>query len=349
MSSDHVIMPDDYRALLAEPGPGTLAGILRLLAPGGPEGFNMGAEQEAVLAGQESLFRLGVALGTWEETDEDEDDDDVRALTDARLWGVFTTGETCWWLPVREDAAHWLLVIIGHGWQQLNISTTEFLRRWTGGLLDLPVLAHGAVAREWHITPAGQPVAVPDVPQVTRDPLAQLKTIVGPGHATPVPFDWAAIETGLGRPLPPDYKLLHQTYGSLTDGVTNNRKALFFDGITFPPPLGMKKAHEYYAEHGLFARITEFPDPSSPSADELLLCCTTESRDLLAWDTRDPNPARWPVINLEWAGPTVFPATATQLLIANLCGTGLGLTFSRPGDPATWAYPIWGPDAPWEN
>jgi hypothetical protein len=52
---------------------------------------------------------------------------------------------------------------------------------------------------------------------------------------------------------------------------------------------------------------------------------------------------------LEWAGPMVFPATATQLLIADLCGTGLGLTFSRPGDPATWAYPIWGPDAPWEN
>lgn len=39
-------MPDDYRSLLAESGPGTLAGVLRLLAPGGQEGFNMEAELE---------------------------------------------------------------------------------------------------------------------------------------------------------------------------------------------------------------------------------------------------------------------------------------------------------------
>ena len=54
-----MIIPEDYQSLLAESGPGTLAGVLRLLAPGGPEGFNMGAEQEAVLAGQESLFTWG--------------------------------------------------------------------------------------------------------------------------------------------------------------------------------------------------------------------------------------------------------------------------------------------------
>jgi hypothetical protein len=111
----------------------------------------------------------------------------------------------------------------------------------------------------------------------------------------------------------------------------------------------MKKAHEWYAEHSAFTRISESSDPDFPSADELLLCCTTEGRDLLAWDTRNPNPARWPVINMEYAGPTVFLATATELLIADLTGTGLGLAFSRPGDPAGWAYPVWGPDAPWEN
>jgi hypothetical protein len=71
MSSDQVIMPEDYRSLLAESGPGTLDGVLRLLAPGGPEGFNMAAEQEFVLAGQESLFTLGVALGLWKETGRD--------------------------------------------------------------------------------------------------------------------------------------------------------------------------------------------------------------------------------------------------------------------------------------
>lgn len=303
-------MPDDYRSLLAESGPGTLAGVLRLLAPGGPEGFNMGAEQESVLAGQESLFTWGAAQGLWEETDDDEGEhaDDVRALAGARLWGVFTTGETCRWLPVREDAAHWLVVVTGHGWQQLNISATGFLRRWAGGLLDLPVLAHGAVPREWQVTPAGEPAAVPGVPQVARDPQAQFKTIVGPGHATPVSFDWAAIEADVGRPLPPDYKLLHETYGCLTDGVTSDREALVWNGIKFPPPLRMKNAHEYYAAHGVFTRATEFSDPGFPAAGELLLCCETESRHLLAWDTRDPDPARWPVIDLNGRAPWSFPA-----------------------------------------
>jgi hypothetical protein len=83
-------MPDDCRSLLAESGPGTVAGVLRLLAPGGPEGFNMGAEQESVLAGQESLFTWGAAQSLWGEADDDEDEhaDDVRALAGARLWGV---------------------------------------------------------------------------------------------------------------------------------------------------------------------------------------------------------------------------------------------------------------------
>jgi hypothetical protein len=111
----------------------------------------------------------------------------------------------------------------------------------------------------------------------------------------------------------------------------------------------MKKAHEYYTAHGVFTSATEFSDPGFPSAGELLLCCTTESRHLLAWDTRDPDPARWPVIDLKWAGPVVFPGTVTELLIADLSGAGLGLTFCRPGDPAGWAYPFWGPDAPWEG
>lgn len=351
MAIGHVIMPDDYRSLLAESGPGTLAGVLRLLAPGGPEGFNIEAGQESLLTRQRSLLTLGEDLGFWEADDGyGGHDDDDRALTGARLWGVFTTGETCWWLPVREDPAEWLVFIAGHGWQQLNISTTEFLRRWTGGLLDLPVLAQGAVPREWHITPPGLPVAIPDVPDVARDPLAQLKTVVGSGLATPASFDWAAIEADLGRPLPPDYKLLHETYGSVTDGgVPYGRGTLVWNGINIPSPLALKKTHELHAEYGAFTPISEPPSPDFPAPDDLLLCCTTEGRDLLAWDTRNPDPARWPVVNMEFAGPIVFPGTLTELLVADLTGTGLGLAYSRPGDPAGWAYPFWGPDAPWEN
>jgi hypothetical protein len=60
-------------------------------------------------------------------------------------------------------------------------------------------------------------------------------------------------------------------------------------------------------------------------------------------------PAR-PIVSMEYAGPRVFPGTLTELLIADLTGgSGLGLTDSRPGDPAAWAYPYWGPDAPWKS
>lgn len=344
-----MLMPDDYRSLLAEAGPGTLAGVLRLLAPGGPEGFNMEA-------GQRSLRELGIERGFWDPLEpwvyEEEEEDREAILADpriqekARVWGVFGTGETCWWLPVTEDPADWLIVIVGNGWQQLNISTTEFLRRWTTGLLDLPVLPQGAVRREWRITPAGQPVTVPEVPEVARDPLAQWKTIVGPGHSTPVRFDWAAIEADLGRPFPPDYKRLHETYGSLTDGVTNGAKALCWNGITFYSPLRHKEGHEWFALHDSFSVIKWSDDPDAPAPDELLLCCTTESRSLLAWDTRNPDPARWPVINLEYAGPTVFPGTVTEMLVADFTGRGPGLTYFTPGDPAGWDYEIWGPDEP---
>jgi hypothetical protein len=343
-------MPDDYRSLLAESGPGTLAGVLRLLAPGGPEGFNMEAEQR-------SLLTLGNDQGFWyrEEAWEYDGENQVRFLaatkvrTDARVWGVFDTGETCWWLPIREDPAEWLVLIVGNGWQQLNISTTEFLRRWTGGLLDLPVLAHSAVSRGWHITPAGQPVIVPDVPEIARNPLAQWQTIVGPGHSTPVSFDWAAIEADLGRPLPPDYKLLHETYGRVSDGVPYGPGALVWNGINIPSPLALKKTHEMHAEYDAFTPIGEPDNPDFPAPDEMLLCCTTEGRDLLAWDTRNPDPALWPVINMEFAGPDIFPGTLTEMLVAEFTGTGPDLAYHMPGDPAGWTYPFWGPDAAWEN
>jgi len=45
--------------------------------------------------------------------------------------------------------------------------------------------------------------------------------------------------------------------------------------------------------------------------------------------------------------PRAFPGTLTELYVAELTGTGPGLTSFKPGDPATWAWPIWGPDAPW--
>lgn len=351
MTVDDVVMPEDYRALLAESGPGTLAGVLRLLAPDGPQGFDMGGERE-------SLLMLGEELGLWADDDwdfYDPDSDDgngPQVVADARLWGVFTTGETCWWLPIMEDPAGWPVLVVGHGWQQLNISTTEFLRRWTGGLLDLPVLAQGAVRRDWRIIPAGQPASFSAEPETVRDPLAQLKTLVGPGRADSLSYDWAAIEADLGRPLPPDFKLLHETFGRITPGggpgsLPHRYDALNWNGITVPSPLALKKTHERYAGDDGFYTTGKLP-MDFPAPNELLLCCTTAGRDLLAWDTRNPDPARWLVINMHASDPEVLPGTLTELLVAELTMThsGIGGYGRTPGDPRKWIAPFWGPDAP---
>ncbi len=121
----HPDMPDDYRKLLSKYGPATLAGVLRLLAPDGPPGFNMATE----------TIRY------------------PQPHPEATLWGIFDTGETCWWFPIREHR-RWFVVIVGHGKQQLNVSPTDFLLRWNNGELDLPVLSFPPVRRGWSMTPA---------------------------------------------------------------------------------------------------------------------------------------------------------------------------------------------------
>lgn len=330
MLANDVIIPGDYRDLLAAHGPGTLCGVLRLLAPGGPDGFNLETAQR-------SLLGLGMERGFWPA-----DAGNDEAIMDARLWGVFATGETCWWLPITDDPADWLVLIAGHGWQQLNISTTGFLHRWTEGRLDLPVLPHGAVRREWHITPAGQPTDTPDLPEVDRDALAQLATIVGPGHPVPVSFDWAAIEAEAGRPLPPDYKRLHETHGT----ADPRADFLAWNGIFTSSPPRLKDIHDSYELSPSEQRDFLDRNPRFPFPDELLFCGSTEGRDLLAWDTRNPDPARWPVIRVDIFGSEIFPGTLTELYVAELTSTGLGLASFEPGNPATWAWPVWGPDAP---
>ncbi len=69
--------------------------------------------------------------------------------------------ETCWWLPFDDDPARWLVALDGHGAQQLNLTTTEFLGEWLDGLLDLPVLALPPVARERTLVPAATRWAPP--------------------------------------------------------------------------------------------------------------------------------------------------------------------------------------------
>jgi hypothetical protein len=298
-------MPEDYRALLADTGPGTLAGVLRLLAPGGPDGFDMQAEQSG----------------------------HARPHPDAQLWGVFHSGETCWWLPIRDNPRRWLLVVVGTGRQQLNITTTDFLRRWADGHLDLPVLSLPPTPCGWMITPAGEPVPPAAAPAASRDPLAQLATIIGPGSAQV--YNWPAIEQQMGIQLPADYKRIHEAYGP---SVTVN-------GIFVEEPGDLLATHTKLADSiemslARTGRDTVYPEPGG-----LLLCLTTEGRDLVCWDTRNPDPDTWPLVNMD--NGTVFSGSLTQLLIAELTSIGLDLTDSGLGDPDAWAWPIWGPDEPW--
>ncbi|NDU74264.1 hypothetical protein GWI34_16715 [Actinomadura sp. DSM 109109] len=80
--------------------------------------------------------------------------------------------------------------------------------------------------------------------------------------------------------------------------------------------------------------------PLHPEPGGLLYCGSTEGRDTLWWDTRDPDPDHWLVKtdhDEEGAG------TITELLVAELTGTGPGLTAFELGNPTNWAWPYWGP------
>ncbi|TDB78869.1 SMI1/KNR4 family protein [Actinomadura sp. KC216] len=304
--------PEDYATLLSQTGPGTLAGVLRLLVPGcGVDGFDIETEQRNL----------------------------VPPHPEARLWGVFASGETCWWLPVDDDPARWLVALDGHGRQQLNLTTTEFLEEWLDGLLDLPVLSLPPVPRERTLTPAGQRVepAVPASSQPgTRNSLAQLQTIIGPG--TPGTYEWEDIEQELGVPrLPADYKRLYETYYSDHWIVLN--------GIFIEHPHDLASSHETHAESMREWGFGSGPrHPLHPEPGGLLYCAGTEGRASLWWDTRDPDPDRWPI----WTDrrDTEELWTITEFLVAELTGVGLDLTDSSLGNPADWAWPIWGPRRP---
>ncbi|WP_433146406.1 SMI1/KNR4 family protein [Actinomadura nitritigenes] len=314
--------PDDYAALVSRTGPGTLAGVLRLLVPGCDGGFGMEAEQR----------------------------EHEPPHPEARLWGVLTGGETCWWLPFGDDPARWLVALDGHGQQQLNLTITEFLDEWLDGRLDLPVLALPPVPRERTFTRAGHPVAAPAEPVRggVRDPLAQLRTIIGPGRpatARDAGYDWEAIEQELGVPaLPADYKRLYEVYGA------GGRFAV--NGIFVQAPDGLA---EHLAEYGHYYRkwAENCRNPANPDRrykgypepGGLLYCGSTEGRDTLCWDTAGPDPDRWPVVNLGY-GDVVEFGPLTELLVAELTGVGLDMTDASLGDPAEWAWPFWGPRPP---
>jgi hypothetical protein len=294
------LVPSDYRALLDRIGPGTLSGRLMLLAPGGPPGYDLVANQ----------FRLADTM-------------QIPAAVHPqpgglRLWGRFTTGETAWWLPAWYDPDGWPLVLCapdGVGWQRLDLSTTEFIAAWAAGEMDLPVLVPYAQpdGRTWRS--ATEPVPPAPAPTYrTRDPLRLLATLLGaPKHR---PADYSSDERRLGTRLPSDFTRLYAAYGELD-----------VCGISIPPP---GRLADYHKQIAAFA-LTDLP--AYPLPRGLLYCGGTEDRTSLWWDTSAPDPDSWSMV-VESAGTYhPFSGTLTDLLVHALTGRAPQVARPTPSTP----------------
>jgi len=282
-------VPGDYRALIDRIGPGTLGGRLLLHAPGAPDGFDMASEHTRAAA------TFGVLPAA------------VHPQPGGlRLWGRFTTGETCWWAPAWYHPDGWPVVICaadGIGWQRLELTATGFIDQWLAGRMDLPVLAPQALPADRSHRPATDGPPAPPPPSTRqRDPLAELATLLGPPDSETI-ADWSSDERRLGTRLPADLKRLLAAYPELS-----------FGSISIPPPGQVARYHE------TLSKLTLGDRPAHPSPGGLLYCAGTENRDTLWWDTTDPDPDAWPVVVEEAGEFTPFPGTLTQLLVHTLTG-----------------------------
>ncbi|WP_433515340.1 hypothetical protein ACQP2T_06800 [Nonomuraea sp. CA-143628] len=291
-------VPEDYAALVGQYGVGRLAGVLRLLAPGAPKGFDLDAEEAVVSERLRSRRAAGERVVPSPIAPEP---------GGLRLWGMFDGGETCWWLPVSGEPAEWPVVLVdadGLGWQRLPYSATGFLDRWLDGRLDLSVLSLSAVPRPRVLFPPDvDPAAA--VEEGPRDTLAQLATIIGEPRTSGYTYDWPAIERALGLRLPADYKRLFEVYG-----------AIGINGITIGHPEELQQQHEERVEYLDWEEDTAMT--VHPALGGLLWCANTEGRDTIWWDTSDPDPNRWTMVwDVEFNRHT-FPGTLTELVIADL-------------------------------
>jgi hypothetical protein len=280
--------PSDYRALIDRIGPGTLGGRLSLHAPGAPEWFEMATEHARASATISVPAAVHPQPGG------------------LRLWGRFTTGETCWWVPAWYDPDGWPVVICaaeGVGWQRVELTAAGFIDQWLAGRMDLPVLAPQALPGDRSHRPATEGPATPP-PSSTRqrDPLAQLATLLGPPDGETV-ADWSTDEQRLGTRLPTDLKRLHAAYPEL-----------FVGRVSITKPGQVARYHETISQFALGDR------PAYPHPDGLLYCGGTENRDSLWWNTTNPDPDTWPIVVERASEFTPFPGNLTQLLLHTLTG-----------------------------
>lgn len=304
--------PPGHRELVEVLGPGTLAGELRLLVPGGPDGFDVNVEQERLAT------RFAERRSARQPT--------VSALiapqpAGLRLWGVFADGETAWWVPVDRDPSQWPVLLVdsdGAGWQRIDMTTTEFLDCWLNGWIDPPVLSRPPAQRDREYVPAGagQVWSASRPPSgIHRDRFAQLATLIGPGkqHRT---FDWQEIEREVGvTALPSDYKQLCERYGRVN-----------ISGLHVVPPDTLAESHTdasgYLRDFWANAVAESMPEPLPfvPDPGGLLLFAHHESRDRIWWDASDPDPDKWTMVWDVAFDRRRFGGTCTELIIAGQLG-----------------------------
>ncbi len=128
-----------------------------------------------------------------------------------------------------------------------------------------------------------------------------------PENPRGAPFDWGAIEDGLGCRLPADYRSLCDAYGH----------GSFFAGSTFD--LTMPESPSGFMalpEHELDFELEDSSWAAHPEPGGLLLLASTENHDLFWWRTDT-----WRVVHLSEVGEfTEIEATATETVLRTLRG-----------------------------
>jgi hypothetical protein len=256
--------PDDFDRLLAEHGTGPLGGVLRLLPPGSDRPRPL----PTALAGP----------------------------SPAVPWGVFDSGETCWWSPSWWTPNGWPVVVLdaeGVGWQRLSCTASEFVDQWLAGRIDLPVL--------------GAPADV-----------AHLASIVGPPRP-PMEIDWARAEDTLGTALPAAYKWIAERYGH---GCFADEFQVHWPSGDFPTDLVAQHEdladvyREVHEADGSYPDLTWFPDKGG------LLHWAAAAECEFWWDTSTSDPDDWTVLvgNHEWDDWSPTPYTTAEFLVRYFTG-----------------------------
>ena len=130
----------------------------------------------------------------------------------------------------------------------------------------------------------------------SEDQVRRLAAATGISATAGRSYDWAAIEAGLGMELPPDYKLIAESF---PDGwfrmfaevwLPDNQTRFLSDYA-----LDIMDTVRELREDEDFADL-EFPFPAYPAPGGLLLCGSLRCPGYVYWLTGPGDPGKWPLV-----------------------------------------------------